>query len=100
MLEDGKKYIVEARFAWTDCKQYEYVYGECFLFDADKEAGFVLRRSENWFIKVKGDKGEVIIPGCRVGTLVRTDVVPEVVIPTKEELENLRGVRPIGLLVL
>ena len=86
MIENGKNYLVEACVAWTNCQEYNYVYGKCSMFDADKEAGFTLRRSENWFIKVKGQKGEVIIPGCRVGTLIRTDEPFK--FPPEEELDK------------
>jgi len=101
MLEQNKKYIVEARFAWTDFQQYDYVYGECELLDADKVAGITLRRSENWLIKVTGKKGSVIIPGCRVGLLVRTDDVPTPIDKelTKEELMDYRNL-PVKMLIL
>ena len=100
MLENGKKYIVEARVAWTDCVEYEYVYGKCSIFDADKEAGFVLRRSENWFLKVEGDNGEVIIPGCKVGTLVKTDVTPVEIRISEEDARNNWRNRNTKVLVL
>jgi len=100
MLENGKTYIVEARFAWTDYQQYDCVFGKCSIYDADKEAGFTLRRSENWFLKVTGESGEVIIPGCRVGILVRTDTVPELIMPSEEELKRSWRKEPVKMLVL
>lgn len=71
MIQNGENYIVEARIAYKDGMQYDYIYGKCEIVDAEKEVGFMLKRSENWFIRVTGNNEEVIIPGCRVGTLVK-----------------------------
>lgn len=80
MIRNGESYIVEARIAYKDGMNYEYVYGKCEIIDAEKEVGFMLKRSENWFIRVSGNNEEVIIPGCRVGTLVRCEkpILPEI----------------------
>lgn len=73
MIKKGDNYIVEARIAYKDGKQYDYIYGKCEIVDAEKEIGFMLKRSENWFIRVSGNNEEVIIPSCRVGTLVKCE---------------------------
>jgi hypothetical protein len=97
MIQQGEKYIVDARIAWIDSKTYDYVYGKCYILNADEAVGFNLRRSENWFIKVVGGNTEVIIPGCRVGSLVRTDVTPKA---AEEEANLSYKYLPANILIL
>ena len=73
MIKNGEKYLIEARLCYKDGKKYDSVYGKCEIVDAEKEVNFMLKRSENWFIRITGDTEEVIIPGCRVGIIVKCD---------------------------
>ena len=99
MIQNGENYIVEARIAYKDGLQYDYVYGKCEIVDAEKEVGFMLKRSENWFIRVTGNNEEVIIPGCRVGTLVKCE---KPILPKKTDNDGSRSYRdePARLLLL
>lgn len=99
MIQNGENYIVEARIAYKDGLQYDYVFGKCEIVDAEKEVGFMLKRSENWFIRVTGNNEEVIIPGCRVGTLVKCE---KPILPPKNDDKEVRSYRdePARLLLL
>lgn len=99
MIKNGENYIVEARIAYKDGMQYDYVWGKCEIVDAEKEVGFMLKRSENWFIRVTGNNEEVIIPGCRVGTLVKCE---KPILPQKPDDKEARSFRdePVRLLLL
>lgn len=89
MIKNGEKYLVEARLSYKDGKKYDSVYGKCEIVDAEKEVNFMLKRSENWFIRVTGDTEEVIIPGCRVGIIVKCDT--PIVNKSRNEAEHGYG---------
>lgn len=99
MIENGKNYIVEAKIAYKDGMQYEYVWGKCEMVDATAEVGFPIDNSANWFIRVTGSGEEVIIPGWRIGSLVKCD---KPILPPKADDKEHRSWRdePVRLLLL
>lgn len=97
MIQQGEKYIVDARVAWIDSKTYDYVYGKCYILNADEAVGFNLRRSENWVLKVVGEDAEVIIPGCRVGSMVKSNVTPS---PPQDEANTPYRNLSVNILIL
>jgi hypothetical protein len=100
MIDNGKNYIVEARIAWIDHTQYDYVYGKCTTHKMEEKLGFPLKNGgEEWYIKVAGEKGEVVIQGYRIGTCIQTDA-PFLDKPTPEEYKHNYDLRPAKILIL
>lgn len=79
MIENGKKYLVTADnwFYGTDGHQYRAAYGICKVVEFKEAFGFVpARPSTNWLLQIGEGERQVLIAGCQIHFLIKTDTPP------------------------
>lgn len=79
MIENGKRYLVTTDnwFEAPDGENYRAAWGTCFLKKIDDVFGFTpMRPSTNWFLRVGSDDKFVIIAGCQIHYVVRSEDPP------------------------
>lgn len=100
LIQNNELYLITTNhwFFGPDGEQYRSVYGRCELIEAKAEMGFTPARSANWYVRIGNDSSHMIIAGCQIHYLLRTDDRPvnrPGMIPPKEgELE-----RPINCIL-
>lgn len=73
----GKHLITTSEwFIAPDGKYYKAVFGDCEVVDAPGTLGIETNRnSSNWYVKVKGQEDEMIVAGCQIHYVVKTEKV-------------------------
>jgi len=78
-IEDGKKYLVSTDnyFRAPDGENYCAAWGTCYLKKIDQVLGFTpIRPSTNWFLKVGSGDHYIIIAGCQIHYVMRSECPP------------------------
>lgn len=79
MIENGKKYLVTTDnwFQAPDGERYCSVWGICEIKRMEDVFGFTpTRPSTNWFIKIGTEDNYVIVAGCQVHFVIRSENRP------------------------
>lgn len=96
LIDKNIKYIIATRgIIWEDCLNYDYVYGLCEIIDSKNIIPFSIKheQSEQYYLKITGEKGEVIIPGSCVYAFIKTKKEPKAKERDKTE-EIITGITP------
>lgn len=87
IVEDGATYLVtvDEWFYASDGQAYRAAWGPCFLRRVEDVLGFRPSRSTNWFLQVGEGDGALILAGCQIHFLQRTDEAPAELIRTNPD---------------
>jgi hypothetical protein len=102
MIQPNKKYLITTSnwFTGPDGESYRAVYGRATLFEAKQEFGFVPQRSANWYLKVGNRSKHILIAGCQVQYVIRTDERPDLIPGSYADQNTKRSIPNNNILFL
>lgn len=80
MINNGDKYLVtsDSWFMTPSGEQARAAWGTCIIMTAEETFGFKPQRpSTNWFLKIGSEDKHIIIGGCQIHHVIRSETRPD-----------------------
>ena len=102
MIEENKTYLITTDnwFYAPDGNQYRAVFGTAKMFEARNEFGFIPTKGANWFVQVGKDNNFILIAGCQIHYVLRTDERPEKMFGSYEQKDTGKKIPFNDILIL